>query len=682
MTAKSFGFANVLTPRGYKLVLTCALLGAYCAFGETIPQGADLATMHDYFYYTNQSGSARAVHAIMYGGTYTLSEDKVWSRLSIGTTIEEPVVLDLCGNTLTLTGCDSPGVPFVGYDNTTVVISNGTIRTVYDETAYPWTIDHPDWYQYRRGAQISRDGSASVGGSQLIIAKDGCLKVENGDTSSVRCTAYDCANNSLVVEEGGKLDARISFYGKDNRYIFKKGSTFSQISYYVVDGQFPKNIWFRSVTNQVIEICDSKILTDAGVTKLTPDAWADNTSFRSGLCLNGSDASFTNSTASFGYGSLAACLLELKNGAKFSISNEVLLGQAPAGSGTMLSIDGVGSAIQFLRPDYGWAGSVGRATNSTDNVLRLTNGATFDALGKSFGVGNPAGSNSNLIEVLSGSHFAASPLSIGQSTNYCNRVVVSGEGSTMTNSHINIGSTYLTPGGGHSLTVTDHADVLVMKSQIYLGYKSSGGCLLEVSDFAKVSVTNDANGNVIMGHTDNSAHTCSNRVVVCNGGSLEVKKDIQAAGDYSQLVVSNGTVSVGRLFASAASSGANALVLVAGPYAYLKCNGFNFNNGYTLRVVVPEEGFQDREGSARAPLSFPNGFTSIGDPVVFEVDAREFVRGRGEILQTPILNIPGGISDDLFSKITLVGDNCRLARSGDRTTLSVVKKNGFVLFVR
>ena len=367
---------------------------------------------------------------------------------------------------------------------------------------------------------------------------------------------------------------------------------------------------------------------------------------------------------------------------EFSISNEVLLGQAPAGSGTMLSIDGVGSAIQFLRPEYGWAGSVGRATNSTDNVLRLTNGATFDALGKSFGVGNPAGSNSNLIEVLSGSHFTTSSLNIGNSTNYCNRVVVSGEGSTMTNTYITIGSSYFTPGGGHSLTVTDHADVFVMSNPIYVGYQSHGGCLLEVSDFAKVSVTNGTNGHVMIGHVNYKAHTCSNRVVVCNGGSLEVKKDIQAAGDYSQLVVSNGTVSVGRLFASAANSGAYALVLVAGPYAYLKCNGFNFNNGYTLRVVVPADGFQDREGNARAPLSFPNGFTSTGDSVVFEVDAREFVRGRGEILQTPILNIPGGISDDLYSKITLVGDNCRLARSVDRTTLSVVKKNGFVLFVR
>ena len=646
------------TPR---LLLACALLGTCCAFGETIPQGADLATMHDYYYYAGQSGNDRATHTIMYGGTYTLSENKVWSSLCIGQTIEEPVVLDLCGNTLTLTGCDAAKTPFEGYDNTTVVISNGTLQTVYDTNTYQRTI------AYTRGVVITRNDASAVGGSRLVIAKDGFLTVENGLSSTVRCAAgaSNCTNNSLVVEDGGTLNARLWFYGNDNRYVFKKGSTFSQISQYVYGGQFPVNIGFDNVTNNVIEICDSKILTDAGVTKLLPESYAKSTSFHSGLCLRSSDVDFT--ATDLKHGDRSAALLEIKDGARLSISGgQVNLGTAPVGSGTLLSIDGVGSAVQVLSSNND-AGGVGWETNTTDVVLRLTNGAAFDASGKTFYVGRYAGSNSNLVEVLSESHFASGSLVIGISSNYCNRVVVSGEGTTMTNTYISLGPSSPLSGGGHSLTVTDHADAIVTTRQIYVGYKSSGGCLLEVSDFAKLSVTN---GSVIMGDSTDMARSCSNRVVVCNGGSLEVKSSIEAVGNYSQLVVSNGTVSAGGLFINAA----NVLVQVAGPYAFLEFADANIGNP-KFRVDVPAEGFQDREGNARAPLSFPNGFTWIGGTTTFEVDASKLRK-----IETPILHIPGGIPDKVFSKVTLIGERCKLVRSGD--TLSVLRTQGFALFVR
>ena len=237
----------------------------------------------------------------------------------------------------------------------------------------------------------------------------------------------------------------------------------------------------------------------------------------------------------------------------------------------------------------------------------------------------------------------------------------------MTNTYISLGPSSPLSGGGHSLTVTDHADAIVTTSHIYVGYKSSGGCLLEVSDFAKLSVTN---GHVIMGDSTDLARSCSNRVVVCNGGSLEVKSDIQAVGNYSQLVVSNGTVSAGRLFINAT----NVLVQVAGPYAFLEFAAASLGNP-KFRVDVPAAGFQDREGNARAPLSFPNGIGWIGSTTTFEVDASKLRE-----IETPILHIPDGIPDNVFSKVTLIGERCKLVRSGD--TLSVLRTQGFALFVR
>ena len=76
------------------------------------------------------------------------------------------------------------------------------------------------------------------------------------------------------------------------------------------------------------------------------------------------------------------------------------------------------------------------------------------------------------------------------------------------------------------------------------------------------------------------------------------------------------------------------------------------------------------------------GSVSFDDALTFEIDVSEMGQRHDAVKEAPLLYVSSGISDDLYSKITLVGDNCRLARSGDRTTLSVVKKNGFVLFVR
>ena len=97
-----------------KLVLPTMVLGMSCAFGADIPSGADLATMNDYYYYLTAGTSDRAEHALKHGGEYTLSADKVWSALVVGTVLDEPAVLNLGGHTLTLNGCDATGRPLTG----------------------------------------------------------------------------------------------------------------------------------------------------------------------------------------------------------------------------------------------------------------------------------------------------------------------------------------------------------------------------------------------------------------------------------------------------------------------------------------------------------------------------------------------------------------------------------------
>ena len=417
------------------LAVAAMALGMYCTYAANIPSGADLATMYDYFYYRDSGTTTRAMHALNNSGEYTLSADKVWSALYVGVELAEPAILNLCGRTLTVNGCDSNQArPLVGHNNTTLVISNGTFKTVYDPEAYPWTSTSVEekYYSQRRGIFLSRNSDSAVG-SRLIVANGGKLILDGGDAK----VAWKGGGHSLIVESGGEFDGQLGFSsGNDNRYVFKNGSAFTKISRYVSkSGEFPVGFAFRSVTNNVVEICDQKILADAGVSALTPDAGGNTTSFRSGLCLRGSDIAITNSIANFSCGKDTAALLELRDGAKLWVSNAVMLGTRPTGSGAMMLVDGVGSAVRFLLPSALYAGYVGMQTNTTDVVLRLSNGATVDALGKYFSVGSAAGSNSNLIEVLSGSHFAASPLNIGSSSNYCNRVVVSGEGSTMTNSH-------------------------------------------------------------------------------------------------------------------------------------------------------------------------------------------------------------------------------------------------------
>lgn len=451
----------------HKLILTGMILGVYCASGADIPSGSDLATMNDYYYYRDAGTSLRAQHALKYGGEYTLSVDKVWSALSVGTVLDEPAILNLCGHTLTLNGCDSTMIrPLTGNDNTTLVISNGTVRSVYDPVTYPWTnTSGEQYYSQNRGVFLSKNSNSAVG-SRLIVANGGKLILDDHADAKV---AWKGGGHSLVVENGGTFDGRLGFSGKENRYVFKSGATFSKISSYIgVNGNFPKNIYFENgYTSNVVEICDSDMLTMAGVTGLTPDANAKKGSFHCGLAVSSENFRWLGSGINIGtQDDDAPVLFEMKDGATMTMSGELLIGTKIGGSRSLMTLDGVGTAYKATG---NYAGRVGSVANVTNVVLRLTNGAEFSAGNADFNVGYNDGTSYNALEVLSGSHFQNGTLTVGRTLSYGNRVLVVGEGSTMTNSAINLGNT--ASGGEHSMTVADGGSVFVF-GKINVGYGS------------------------------------------------------------------------------------------------------------------------------------------------------------------------------------------------------------------
>ena len=661
-----------------KLILPVLILCIYCAFGANIPSGSDLADMNDYYYYTNSATSTRALHALKYGGEYTLSADKVWSALYVDAVLEEPAILNLRGHTLTLNGCDSNRVrPLCGNDNTTLVISNGTVRSVYDPVAYPWrNADGEQYYSQRRGVYVSKNGTSPVG-SRLVVANGGSLVLDDHADAKV---TWAGSGHRFVVEKGGTFDGRLGFSGTDNRCVFKSGSTFSKISSYVGGSNFPQNIWFnKGYTSNVVEICDSKMLVDAGVTGFTPDANASAGSFHCGLAVGSPEFDFVGNSGMTvgGKDDNAPVLFEMKDGAKVTMPNTLIIGAKTGGSRSWMTLDGAGTTYKCTGQ---YSAVLGNGYGATNVLLRLANGAKFYATHATsqLVVGNATNASCNAVEVLSGSNVEVARLLIGTKLNHGNMVLVAGEGSAMTNTKIEIGNNSGVGGGGHSLTVTDHGSLSVITSsngddgRMYLGY-TCGGCLLDVSDYGNVNM----DGSILLGY-GNWVIGCSNRVVVCSGGSISARS-FRGYGNYSELIVSNGTM----LANQGVEIGTNGLISVSGQYAFLRAasGGLNLGQGGTLKIAVPKEGFADRNDEPRAPIDV-TGSVSFDDALTVEIDVGEFAQRDGAIKETPILHVSNGIPDSLLARISVVGKDCRIRRSSDGKTLKAVKPDGFVLFLR
>ena len=72
----------------------------------------------------------------------------------------------------------------------------------------------------------------------------------------------------------------------------------------------------------------------------------------------------------------------------------------------------------------------------------------------------------------------------------------------------------------------------------------------------------------------------------------------------------------------------------------------------------------------------------LDDALEIEVDVGEFTKRGSAVDEAELLYVSTGISDSLLSKVTIIGENCRIKRSADGKTLKVAKSNGLVLFVR
>lgn len=658
-------------------VLSVVGLSLLRAFGADIPREADLATMNDYFYYKEAGGDIRATHALKYSGTYTLSVDKVWSSLNVGTALSEPVILDLCGHTLTLNGCDTTQVrSFVGQDNTTVVISNGNLKTVYDPVAYPWT-KGTDYYNDRRGVHLSKNSSAAVG-SRLVVANGGSLILDSvGSGANV---SWKGGGHRLIVEKGGTFSGKMGFAGADNRYVFKSGSTFATIASYKSGANFPQNVYFeKGYVSNLVEVCDSRILTDAGVTGLTPDASAKAGSFHCGLAVSGADFDWTGGALNVGTkDDNAPVWFEMKDGAKMTMSGKLQVGAAVGGSRSQMTMDGAGTYYKCS----GGGIEIGAVANVTNVLLRLSDGAVLDASSVSTGVGIGEGSSFNAIELLSGSRITTSWLSLGRSVSYGNRVLVAGEGTSMTNAAIVLGpdQKYTENGGGrHTVTVSDHAKVHVNTGNGIKVGRCSRECELLVTDFA--SVTSD--GNLELGNSADKVFSCSNRVVVSEGGELSVPI-VLAFANEGLLMISNGTLSADQVFANnnATQLGTNNQILVSGQYGYLKSrvSGLDLRKGGVLKIAVPKDGFADRNGVPHAAVDL-TGNLNFDATSEIEVDVGDFAQQGSGVQETPVIFVSNGITDALLAKVTMRGENCRLKRSGDGKTLMAVKPRGLILVV-
>lgn len=630
------------------------------AFGP----GTDMATLNDYSYYVTNPSEGRAAHSPNSAGTYSLSADRTWSQLSLSSSAigsaENPVLFNLGGYTLTLVGCDVSDKPLLFKQaNATTIVSNGTLATVYDPTTYRWTNEHSDWYQYRRG------GTWGGGNATIIIEKDGEIACESGTTFAVNGDG-----NRLVVKEGGNLNSKVGWSGRDNRVVFEKGAAFGMMSSYVSGGSFPQSVWMESgYTSNMFEVCDSKLLTDKSVTKLTPDMNVKTGSYHCGLAVATSDFDFTGSVGTIGSGS-APVLFEILRGAKVSVSTESFFGGSIAASGSRVNVDGEGSRFASGND---WGGRLGMTTGCSSNVLQISNGANFDLYYPgNWTIGYGTDANFNEMRVLSGSHFRCGTLMVGKRCNIGNRLIISGEGTTSTNGSVQIGASdtsEVAVCGGHSVRVADGAD-LRCPGSLYVGNDASN-CV-----FTLDHATAEFN-KVYMG----SEYPLSrgNRLEVVNGATFENSDTIfEVKSPDSVIAISNATLVTKQLMMQA--TGSNLVVMIAGKAPLFKTTtwGHQFEKGAKIKFTVPKNGY------ASAPIEGHN-YILVDETCSLEVDATAFLESDDDIVETELMLSADSnlqLNATVLDNAT-VTQGCVLRKSADGKRLRLRRKNrGFVILCR
>lgn len=638
-----------------------AMMATATSFGP----GTDMATLNDYYYYVANPGAGRAGHSANAAGSYSLSADKTWSQLSLSSSAvgsaENPVLFDLGGHTLTLVGCDVSDKPLLFKQaNATTVVSNGTLATVYDQTTYPWTNEHPEWYQYRRG------GTWGGGNATVIIEKDGEIACESGTTFAVNGDG-----NRLVVRNGGNLNSKVGWSGKDNRVVFEKGATFGMLSSFVSGGSFPQSVWMESGhTSNMFEVCDSKFLTDKSVTKLTPDMNVKAGSFHCGLAVATSDFDFTGALGTVG-GGAAPVLFEILRGAKVSVSAESFFGGNAAASGSRVNVDGEGSTFASGSQ---WGGRLGMTTGCSNNVLQVSNGANFDlSYPGNWTIGYGTDSSFNEMRVLSGSHFRCGTLIVGKRCNIGNRLVISGEGTTSTNKEVQIGGSEdaaIDGCGGHSIRVADGAE-LFCPGTLHLGNQAPNNVLTVDDATAGFS-------RVYLGAEVPLSY--GNRLEVVNGATFENSANIfEVKSPDSAIVVSNATLITKQLMVQA--TGSNLVVTIAGKAPLFKTTtwGHQFTKGAKIKFCVPKNGY------AAAPIN-GNNYVLVDETCSLEVDAMAFLESDDNIIETDLMfsasSAPLQLNETVLANAT-VTPGCVLRLSADKKTLRLRRKNrGFVILYR
>lgn len=639
------------------LALACAIAVLQVACAVSFPSGTDMVTLHDYAYYVQNPQKERADHSPAEGGVFTLSADRIWSRISLGAaTAGDSLLFDLGGHGLTLTGCDVTSKPiYFNQANTTTIISNGTFATVYDPSTYTWTIDHPEWYQNRRGCLFGGDGS------ELIIENDGKLAIETG--SSVNLSGN---GNRLVVRKGGNLDSKISFSGTDNRIVFEEGSAFGRMSSYVSGGTFPQSVWMESgYVSNVVEVCDSDLLSRSHVVNLSADMNNKKGSFRCGLVLSG--AGFDYTVDKLFCGSLnAPVLFQVLRGAKLTMRNEPDYGMVAAASGTRVTIDGEGSTLCNLN---GWS-RIGGGVNCTDTVVRVSNGACFSNAGK-LTIGYSAGADGNGLELLSGAHYCGGgSLLVGTGANEGSFLIVDGANTTATNAEFFVGYGGEAPceGGRHVVRVSNGATLSC--AAVRIG-ESCAGCALTVSDDANFVCA----GELRLGGAGAGER---NSLSVLNGATIANAQNVFLVyGNDCNVVVSNGTFVSKQMFFSFTDTASNACLTVAGESPLVKSTdwGLRFSRGAKIKFVVP------RNGYASVPLEGHN-YVDIDESCTLEIDATDFLGSDNDVVNTPLIYSEAGLQiDSNVLANARVTEGCVLRTSADNKTLFLRRKNRGMAFV-
>ena len=577
-----------------KKTLTAALLlgSANMSLATPFGPGTDLGTLNDYCYYRNNPSEGRAEHEATDGGSYTLSSDKTWSSLvfrnAFGPT---PAVFDLGGHTLTLTGCDAQQKPFYfgSQSESTVVISNGTVNIVYSPETYPWTLSE-DKYADRKGGVWGR------GKGTLVIAKGGKLSSDTALTTS-------SSGNRLVVQDGGDLDAPVyPWGGSDTRIVFEKGAKFSRISSYVSSGSFPANIWYESgYVSNVFEFCDEKLLSDAGVVQLNPGSNPKSGSFHCGIALRSSDFDYTLNAIGFASGA-APVLLEIFDGAKLNVTQtQMQFISLPAMSGSRINVAGSGSKFSSPLSD---PLIIGVKDDCSNGLLCVSGGGAVDFTSGTVKVSgnNASGADGNAIEVLSGGTMEAKSVVIGYTLNDGNRLVASGNGTTVKLSG--------------ALTINSP------KTQ-------DKGHLLRVGDGAEMSV----GGMIVLGSASGTAG--GSAIELLNGAFLTNGAQTIAYGPDCRINVSDSAYISRQFKIGTEASASGTEVVISGRDALMKSTdwGTLFANSAKIRIEVPENGFAD------APLQVVgDSYISFDASCTVTIDATEFMKGPRGIATTLLIS--------------------------------------------